>query len=359
MKVLMTADPIGGVWTYALELARGLTSEGVEVSVAVEGGEPSEPQRAELDNLPLAGWWSTNRKLEWMPEPWRDVDATGAWLQELAGIVRPDLVHLNSFSHGALGWDVPVVLTAHSCVPSWWRSVHGVDAPAEWDEYRTRVEAGLRGADVVTAPTAAFFDRFRALYDVQNPAAIIPNGIASLNPNPVKEPVVLAAGRVWDEAKNVAALASIAPRLPWPVVVVGDAPKVATRSVTYTGKLARHDLHRRMEASTIFCAPARYEPFGLAALEAASAGCALVLGAIPTLREVWEDAARFVEPNDPEDLRRACVELIEDPELRLRMAARATQRAAAFTRERMVAGYLDVYRSLTASRSQGTRAAAR
>jgi hypothetical protein len=36
-KVLMTADTVGGVWTYALELAAGLGEHGVEVAIATMG----------------------------------------------------------------------------------------------------------------------------------------------------------------------------------------------------------------------------------------------------------------------------------------------------------------------------------
>ena len=38
--VLMTADAVGGVWTYALDLARGLSAQGVQVSLALLGPEP-------------------------------------------------------------------------------------------------------------------------------------------------------------------------------------------------------------------------------------------------------------------------------------------------------------------------------
>ena len=54
--------------------------------------------------------------------------------------------------------------------------------------------------------------------------------------------------------------------------------------------------------ASIYALPARYEPFGLSALEAALSGCALVLGDIPSLREVWGDAALFVAPDDTDAL---------------------------------------------------------
>jgi hypothetical protein len=45
--------------------------------------------------------------------------------------------------------------------------------------------------------------------------------------------------------------------------------------VTPLGELTRRQLAREMGCAAIFAAPARYEPFGLAALEAALSGCAL------------------------------------------------------------------------------------
>ncbi len=67
-----------------------------------------------------------------------------------------------------------------------------------------------------------------------------------------------------------------------------------------------------MGEAAIFAHPARYEPFGLAVLEAAMAGCALVLGDIPTLRELWDGAAVFVAPGRPDRLGEALAALAAD-----------------------------------------------
>ncbi|PUE89089.1 hypothetical protein C7T87_25825, partial [Xanthomonas hortorum pv. hederae] len=64
------------------------------------------------------------------------------------------------------------------------------------------------------------------------------------------------------------------------------------------GALSPTDLQQRLRLASIFCAPSLYEPFGLGVLEAAQAGCALVLADIPTFRELWEGAALFVSPQD-------------------------------------------------------------
>ena len=124
------------------------------------------------------------------------------------------------------------------------------------------------------------------------------NGRAALTAAPVvKEPFILAVGRLWDEAKNVAALERVAPRLGWPVSVAGEEAhpgggQVRPGHVRRLGRLAPEALAPWFARASIYALPARYEPFGLSALEAALAGCALVLGDIPSLREVWGDAAR-------------------------------------------------------------------
>jgi glycosyltransferase involved in cell wall biosynthesis len=166
---------------------------------------------------------------------------------------------------------------------------------------------------------------------------VIPNGLRAPAPRP-KRRFVLSAGRVWDEAKNVAALERLAPRLPWPVRVVGEGSSI--------GHVPARELERWYAEAAIFALPASYEPFGLAALEAGAAGCALVLGDIPSLREVWGDAALYVEPRDDEELERALRRLIADKALRVDLARAARDRAAKYTPERMAEAYLDVYERL-------------
>src|SRR5207248_6075453 len=79
--------------------------------------------------------------------------------------------------------------------------------------------------------------------------------------------------------------------------------------------------------AAIYALPARYEPFGLSVLEAAQAGCALVLGDIPSLRENWDGAAVFVSPDSPPELEAALAALIREPQRRDRLAARPRARA--------------------------------
>jgi glycosyltransferase involved in cell wall biosynthesis len=99
-----------------------------------------------------------------------------------------------------------------------------------------------------------------------------------------------------------------------------------------------------MRRSPVFVSLAIYEPFGLAVLEAALAGCALVLSDTATFRELWGGAALLVPPAEPNAAREAVNRLIADPDLRLRLGARAQSCAGAYSSETCVRGTLAVYR---------------
>jgi glycosyltransferase involved in cell wall biosynthesis len=68
-----------------------------------------------------------------------------------------------------------------------------------------------------------------------------------------------------------------------------------------------------------------------------------VLGDIPSLREIWRDAAVFVPPDRADTLSDTLERLIQEPSLRSVMARRARKRALTFSVERMGRGYMDLY----------------
>ena len=347
----MTADAAGGVWTYSLELVDALAAEGVGVTLAVMGGHLSEAQRRQAASSAAEAVHESSFALEWMSEPWAEVDEAGSWLLGLADDARPDVVHLNGYAHAPLPWPAPTLVVGHSCVLSWWEAVRGEPAPQEWAEYRHRVTAGLAAASAVVAPTAAMLGELRRWYGVEG-GEVIPNcRRADWVVDAVKEPFVLGAGRVWDDAKNLGTLDRAATRLDWPVVVAGeqahpDGGGSRLQAAHATGALDFSELAGLLARAAVFAAPARYEPFGLAALEAALSGCALVLGDIPSLREVWGDAAAYVHPDDEGGLVEVLDGLLGDPGLVAARGADARRRAARHTPAATAAAYLDAYRRL-------------
>lgn len=351
-RVLMTADTVGGVWTYAVELARELDARGVRVAIASMGAPVAPHQREALDGCENVTLHESSFRLEWMQEPWDDVDAAGEWLLALERDLRPDLVHLNQFAFGALPFRAPKLVVAHSCVASWWRAVHGHAAPPSWDVYCRRVRAGLAGAACVAAPTQAMLGALRLEYGWRAEGLVLPNGCRPEAFAPAaKKPRILAAGRFWDEAKNLRALEQAAPGLPWPVCVAGsaahpDGGAVQPSGVTFLGELPRAALARELAEAAIYALPARYEPFGLSVLEAALSGCALVLGDIDSLREVWGPAARYVPSGDAGALRRALEELVAAPAERARLAQAAQARARQYSARAMAERYLAAYARL-------------
>ncbi|AIE86688.1 glycosyltransferase family 4 protein [Fimbriimonas ginsengisoli] len=347
-KILMTADTVGGVWNYSLDLARCLTERGIQVSLATMGALLSSDQVRSAEAIRGLTLYESNYKLEWMADPWSDVRKAGRWLLSLEDAVRPDVVHLNGFCHAALCWSAPTVVVFHSCVLSWFEAVKRQSAPENWYRYRQEVAKGLRAAKYLVAPTRAMLNTANRLYGPFKRSIAIPNTAdANRFRSDSKEPFVFSAGRLWDEAKNVQALDRIAGELPWPVYVAGDGnSNPSESSLRRLGKLPSRDIAHWLGRASIYALPARYEPFGLSILEAALSGCALVLGDIPSLRENWTDCALFVDPEDPSALKFAIQTLIDNPDQRARLGDAARRRGLCFDPSTFADSYLGVYREL-------------
>jgi glycogen(starch) synthase len=355
-RLLFTTDAVGGVWQYTLELARGLAAEGTAIDVAVLGPPPSAAQEAQAAAIPGVTLHRHPGRLEWMdqsPQCWAEVDEAGGWLVGLAEERGAQLVHLGGYSHAAAGFRVPALVVGHSCVLSWWRAVKGEEAPESWDTYRRRVTAGIAAASAVVAPTEAMAAALRQHYGADE-VVVVHNGHDQVGlAGRGKVPCVLSAGRLWDEAKNTGMLARVARRLPWSVRLAGpcapgDAAAQPFAPALCLGPLGPAAIAAQYARAAIYAAPAYYEPFGLAVLEAASAGCALVLGDIPSLRELWSGAALFVNPRDEGQVAGALLSLIQQPARRTELAVAAMGRARRYRRQHMLDGYRQLYRRLLA-----------
>ena len=127
-------------------------------------------------------------------------------------------------------------------------------------------------------------------------------------------------------------------------------PAGRVRFAESTGPLGAAALAELRRSASIFAAPSAYEPSGLGILAAARDRCALVLGYIPSLREIWTDAAIFVQPDDARALHEVLETLIADRHLRGQLAERAQQRASELSIQRTARAYRDLYERLSTTR---------
>jgi glycosyltransferase involved in cell wall biosynthesis len=176
------------------------------------------------------------------------------------------------------------------------------------------------------------------------------------------------AGRLWDQAKNIQLAARAAQGWqPGRVLVAGEARHPETGShatleppLEPLGQLPRYELARWLSLARVYLSPARYDPFGLLPLQAALAGCTLLLSDIPSYRELWDGAAVFFRSDDENDLRAKWSELLDQPEQAAEWAETAAAHAKQrYTAKRMAADYLALYQTLPSRQHEPVVAAAR
>lgn len=338
-RALITLDAVGGVWRYALDLARAQARAGTESLLVGLGPEPSAAQQAEAAEIPGAELTWTAQPLDWLAENERQLQAVGPTLARLAGSWRAEMLHLNAPGQAAdIDTQRPVTVASHSCTATWWEAVRGTPLPAEWDWMKQLNRRGFARAHAIVTPSAAHGSALLRVYGSSLTAklCIVHNATEAAATSADKQPTILAAGRWWDEAKGGATLDAAAAQCHWPVQMAGalkgpNGQALVLRHATALGQLSALEMAAAMADAAIFVAPARYEPFGLAVLEAASSGAALVLSDIPTFRELWEGAAIFVAPGKPRPLAEALNRLAGDPAERQRLAQAASARAARFS----------------------------
>jgi glycosyltransferase involved in cell wall biosynthesis len=358
LHVLLTTDVVGGVWDFCWVLANELVQGGSRVTL-LAFGEPSDTQRRQADEAG-ATLVHAPLKLEWMQDSAEDVRTARQLTARLVRHLRPDVLHANQYALGQIELDIPIVLTAHSDVLSWvkWTERDGRPAPIpiEWGQYAALVRRGLESADAVVAVSGFVADELSQLYGLERRPRVIYNGwpVPTAIPVPLAERrrLTLLAGRAWDAAKNPRLAAEAARG--WDcgrVLLAGDQrhPEHGHlielgQPIEPVGRLPRENIDRLLARSRVYLAPARYEPFGLLPLQAALAGCPLLLSDIPSFRELWDGAALFFRADDPAGLRRQWARLLDDVDLAGELAGRARRLAVErYGSARLVANYRELY----------------
>jgi glycosyltransferase involved in cell wall biosynthesis len=358
IRLLMTADAVGGVWQYATELAAGLASHGVETLLAILGPSPDQAQLQGAGAIQRLTVLDTGLPLDWLSDPASTRDAAA----EVAAIARRegvDIVHLNSPALAAdQRFPAPVLAVAHGCLSTWWNAARRgqpLDPAFRWHE--EMMACALRACDRVIAPSASYAELLRRHYRLPAAPHLVHNGraVPSAVGSAPQHDCAFTAGRLWDEVKNTGTLDAAAGLLPFPFHAAGSvtAPHgstIETEHLHLLGPLDGATLARRLESRPVFVSAATFEPFGLAVLEAAAAGCPLVLSDIPTFRELWDGAAVFIAPHDASGFAAAIENCIRDLQQRSRLGDAAHSRAQRYSSERMASATAAHYRDLLRTR---------
>jgi len=363
MHVLMTTDTVGGVWTYTQELVGGLVRQGIRVTLVSMGGLPKAEQTAWMEGLWSLNYLPTTFRLEWMQNSEQDVAESREYLEAIIREVRPDALHFNQYCYGALAPGLPRIVVAHSDLVSWWVAVHGEQpSDSHWMRwYRDIVSSGLSFADVVVAPSQWMLDSILTHYTRPRFGTVIHNGRdpALFASDVRKEDRVLSVGRAWDAGKQVSLLLELDQSTP--VFIVGSQTEPGCTNarqgreairpeISWLGEQSQKQLRDLYGSASIYAATSRYEPFGLAPVEAAFSRCALIANDISSLRELWGESALYFRQNDGKDLARSIRQLTSDHQLRHRYADAAYERACKnFTADRMIEKYKYLYLRMTSA----------
>lgn len=347
LRVLLTTDAVGGIWTYSLDLARELSRNGIETVLAVLGPPPGEAARESALAVPGLELIATGLPLDWTAESPEEVLEAGVRLSHLARQQQCALVQLHAPAYAAArSFDVPVIAVHHSCLATWWQAVKPSDAEMP-DHMRWRsamVARGIAAVSQLVAPTTAHAHAIAGAYALSTPPMVIRNGRSPPPPRADAAedppPFIFASGRLWDEGKNFASLDRAAALLDTSVVAAGSSTgpageTISLPSLRLLGSLSEDRMRQWLPLARAYVSMARYEPFGLGVLEAAQAGCALVLSDIPSFRELWAGAALFVDPGDEQAIARTLAQVMSDDGLRSRLARRAHYRAVLYSSEMM------------------------
>jgi glycosyltransferase involved in cell wall biosynthesis len=352
VRLLLLTDAVGGVWVYSLELARALKPLGIETVTAVVGPPPNVEQCAEAAEFSVI---ATGLPLDWGETERDELLRAGEAVREIADHVQADVVQTcSSALLAGAELSQPAVAVQHSCVASWWAAVKGTPLPEDFEWRRELAERGLNRAAAVIAPSRSFAAETARTYGLRRPVVCVHNGRGShVQPGIGRADFVFTASRLWDEGKNVATLDAAAAKLNVPFEAAG-----AVRGPNRTGIVLEHvkpigevdpvRLSGLLSARPVYASAALYEPFGLSVLEAAKAGCALVLSDIPTHRELWGGAATFVPARDADGFAGAIQRLLDRPAERAEHGRLASARARRFTPERTAERMAEIYAGLAA-----------
>jgi glycosyltransferase involved in cell wall biosynthesis len=182
----------------------------------------------------------------------------------------------------------------------------------------------------------------------------------------IKGPYILSVCTI-SKMKNSAVLLKAFERfkkktaLPYKLVLAGGSDKDCSRKmlisnagigskilddIIFTGYVQDKDLPFIYKEADMFLFPSIYEGFGIPLLEAFSCGIAAITSNTSACKEVAQDAAITVNPENIDELTQAIIDLAENSILRKELSIKALKRADDFKPEKGAKKLLDIFNSI-------------
>lgn len=115
------------------------------------------------------------------------------------------------------------------------------------------------------------------------------------------------------------------------------------KRVLFLHNVTNEDLPAVYQQAEIFVYPSYFEGFGIPILEAMVSDIPVITSSGSCFPETGGDAARYINPNNPEEIAIHCDEIMSDTELQKKMVKRGRIHAEKFSDEAVVKSIMQVY----------------
>ena len=118
-------------------------------------------------------------------------------------------------------------------------------------------------------------------------------------------------------------------------------------NIEYLDNVSNSELFNLYSNAKILVFPSFYEGFGLPPLEAMSCGCPVIISNIPVLKELYEDAALYINPNDSQDIKNMILKILNNVDIKNNLVELGLKQSEKYSWEKSSNKIIDLIRDLS------------